>query len=182
MKKELAEYIHKKLLNEAQNYQWRLVIDSHKNAIEIYFVISIEIEEEQYVQDINARVNDSGQLLFEEVVCFYDETTPKIVADNYLNAVPFDPDTGIEEGYVDAFLKQFNIIAANARAQLRNFMEEESQQEFSLKWNEKNMENTVQTMRETNQYSQNYLTMPRKKKKTLVDQFKEEQDGGVERV
>lgn len=182
MAKNLSDYIYKKMIEEPRNYQWRIVVDSHKSAIEIYVAISLDVSPGQYVQDINAQVNESGELFFEEVVCFYDETNIKISKDNYLHAIPLNPVEGIEEGYVDAFLKQLNITISTARSQIKHFLADDSQTEFSINWNEENMRNTVETMKRTNNYSSERLTFLSKEEQSIVEQFKEDQYDGLERI
>ena len=181
METDLIEYIYKKMIAETKNYQWYIVFDSHKHALEIYFTISLKMNEEQYVQDINGNVNNSNLLQFEDVVCFYDINEQRILPDNYVYAVPFNPETGIEQGEVDAVLKQLNILISHARNQLREFLLDESQEEFTMEWNEKNMSNTIETMRNTNRYSTNILTFL-KEDQSIVNQFKEEQHDGLERI
>ena len=182
MSLDLGSYIYKNMLKKATYYQWKIIVDRSKRAIENYFTISIDIPDEQFVQDANAKVNEAGQLNFEEVVCFYDEANNKIVPKNYLVAVPLNINTGIEQGYVDAFIKQLNIIASNANGQIREYLTDETQSEFSLVWNEQNMENTIHTMKETKNYLTETLTIEFEEKASLIDQFKEEHDGGMERI
>lgn len=182
MEADLTKYIYEKMLDDAKNYQWRMVFDSHKHALEIYFILAVDIEEEQYVQDVNGNVNHSGHLQFEEVVCFYDKTIQRIVPGNYLYAVPFDVEVGIDQVEVDAFLKQLNIQISNAQSPLREFVLDDSQQEFMMAWNEQNMNNTVETMRKTGRYSDKKLTFLKEENGSFVDQFKEEQHDGLERI
>lgn len=179
---ELSTYLHQEMIKESRNYQWRIVSDSHKGAIEIYLAVSVDVAPKQFVQDINAQVNLPGEIIFEDVVCFYDQTNNKIVKENYLCAIPLDPVVGVEAGYVDAFLKQLNITFSTAKSQLRIFLENEEEKEFSLKWNKKNMENTVKTMKQTNNYSRKQLIFSTEKEQSLVEQFKEEKYDGMERV
>ncbi len=182
MTEELAAYIHKKMIEESRTYQWHIVSDSHKGAVELYLAISVEVEPNQFVQDMNAQVNSSSEIYFEDVVCFYDQTNNKIVKENYLCAIPLDPVAGIEKGYVDAFLKQLNIIMTIANSQLRVFLKNEEEESFSLKWNEENMKNTVNTMERTNNYSRDRLIFSTAEEKSLVDKFKEEKYDGMERI
>src|SRR5699024_2630534 len=156
---DLGSYIYKNMLEKATYYQWKIIIDRSKRALEIYFTISLDIPDEQFVQDVNAKVNQSGQLNFEEVVCFYDEANTQIVQKNYLVAIPININIGVEQGYVDAFIKQLNIIVSNASGQIREYLTDESQNEFSLIWSEQNMENTIHTMEKTENYHTNTLTI-----------------------
>lgn len=182
MATDLTNYVYEKMLTNAQNYQWRMVFDSHKHALEIYFVLETEIETDRYMQDVNGNVNHSGHLQFEEVVCFYDKNYQRIVPANYLYAYPFDPENGIEQVEVEAFLKQLNIQISNAHSRLRQFVLDDSQTEFAMSWNELNMKNTVETMRKTARYEANKLTFVNEEETSLVDQFKEEQHDGLERI
>lgn len=179
---ELSKYIYDEMIKESKNYQWRIVSNSHKGAIEIYLAILVEVNPKQFVQDINAQVNLPGEIYFEEVVCFYDQTNNKIIQDNYLCAIPLDPVAGIEKGYVDAFLKQLNITISTAKSQLRLFLENEDKKEFSLKWNHENMENTVKTMKETKNYARERLIFSAVEERSLVDKLKGEKYDGMERI
>lgn len=182
MNEDLSSYIYQKLTEEPQNYQWRIVSDSHKGAIEIYLAIRLEVGPKEYVQDITAQVNEQGVIYFEELVCFYNQLDHKILTKNYLRAVPVDPVEGIEAGYVDAFLKQLNIIFSTAKSDLRLFLEEDDLKEFSLDWNEENMENTIETLKKTNHYSRKRLIFSDEEEQSLVDQFKGENYDGLERI
>lgn len=182
MERDLTQYVQSKMLQEAKNYRWQLILDSHKRALEIYFVITIELDNEHYVQDINGRVNDKHVIQFEDVVCFYDEDDHRLLPENYLKAIPFNPEKGIDEGLVDAFLKQLNIIIASAFSQLREFLIDGSQNEFNLQWNDTNLQQTIATLKNTNRYSINKLTFTSDKDQSIVEQFKGDDDVGVERV
>lgn len=182
MENDLIEYVHKKMITDGKNYQWRIVFDSHKNALEIYFTFSLETEKKHYVQDINGRVNRNNLLQFEDVVCLYDEKNHLLVPESYLCAVPFDVKKGIEEGKIDALLKQLNIVVSGAKAQLREFLSDPNQNEFSLIWSEQNFQRTIETLKSTNHYSTKRRTIQTQEDKNLVEQFKEEQYDGVERI
>jgi len=182
METDLTTYIYEKMKREAKNYQWRLVLDSYKRTLEIYFVIAIETEDDQQVQDINGQVNRNNLLQFEEVICFYDENNPKIKPDNYLYAHPLDANTGIEKGEVNAVLKHLNLLIAQARTQLKEFLLDDNQEEFSLSWNKESVQNTIKTMRETGRYANEPLTFLQEEEESIVDKFKEEQYDGLERI
>lgn len=179
---DLTHYIYEKMLDHAKNYQWRIVADSHKHALELYFVVSIENTTGQYVQDVNGQVNENNLIQFEDVICLYDETNNRIEPENYLYALPFNVEVGIEKGHVDALLKQLNIIVAGAKSKVREFLLDASQDEFSLEWHELNFKNTIDTLKNTNNYSMERLIVEKQGDKSFVDQFKEDNHNGVERI
>ncbi len=182
MSNDLTMYVYEKMLDEAKGYQWRMVYDSYKQALEIYFVVSLETENPNYVQDVNGQVNRTEHLQFEEVACFYNQEENKIVPENYLYAVPFDSNLGIEKGTVDAYLKQQHILISGTRSQLRKFLLDDRQKEFSMEWNEVYVANSIQTMINTNRYEKDKLFFTNEEEESLVDQFKEDQHDGLERI
>lgn len=182
MSEDLASYVYDKMLAEAKNYQWRMVHDSHKQALEIYFVVSLEAEEAKYVQDVNGNVNRSELLQFEHVACFYNEKENRIVPSNYLYAVPFNPEEGIEKGTIDAYLKQQHILISGVRSQLREFLLDDQQKEFTMEWNEMYVADTINTMKKTNRYAIKKLPFASEEDQSLVEQFKEDQYDGLERI
>lgn len=180
---DLTEYIYKEMIERRNDYQWRMVENSHKRALEIYLTITHESDEEIYMQDINGAVNEPGIIYFEELVCFYDKNDARIAPSNYLYAIPVDLARGIEVGYVDAFLKQLNIIIGKSHSQLHDFLQDETQTEFMLRWNKLNMENTIETMRQTGRYSTDRLILfAEDDDQSIVDQFKEEMHDGLVRI
>lgn len=184
METNLSKYIYKKLIDEAEDYYWKIIIDSHKNAVEIYFTIYLDLDNDMsiHVQDVNAQVNNSNNVYFENVVCLFNENENKIIPEAYLYAIPVNGEEGIEQGYIDAFLKQLNIIVTEARSKLRLFLDNPEQSEFSLLWNEDNFLNTINTLRKTNKYSKNKLNFSESKDQSFIEQLKEEQYDGMERV
>lgn len=179
---DLTSYVYENMLEHAKNYQWRIVYDSYKRALEVYFVISFEQDTNQSVQDVNGQVNRSNLIQLEDVICFYDENNHRVVSKNYLYALPFNVEEGIEEGHVDALLKQLNIIIASAPSQMRDFLLDVNQDEFVLEWHEVNYKNTIATLKNTNHYAINRLTFEEQDNQSLVDQFKEGTHDGVERI
>lgn len=179
---ELSNYLYEKMIEESKNYNWRIVSDSHKGAIEIYLAIKIEINPNDYVQDITGQVNTNQEFYFENIVCFYDKRDNKIVKKNYLKAIPVHPVQGIEKGYVDSFLKQLNIRISTAKSQIRNFVHNKEEKEFYLTWNDENMKNTIKTMKETNHYSKEKLIFSKQEEKKLIEKFRGEDYDGLERI
>ena len=58
MSVDLSSYLYKNMLEKATYYQWKIIVDRSKRALEIYFTISLDIPDEQFVQDTNANVNE----------------------------------------------------------------------------------------------------------------------------
>lgn len=183
MDKDLAEYIDSQIKAMYPIFQWRVVKDTQKRLIEIYFTFTVEVSDSVQVQDVLGQTNTQGYIQFEDVVCFYDPAYSHIQPQNYLQAVEIDNDEGIEKGYVDAFLKQLNIVTTEGASDLQDFIEDLGAEEFELHWSERNLEGTIATMKATGRYDEEKMYMNLDEEETLIDQLKKDgQNGGVERV
>ena len=182
-RKELASYIDTYFAEMHPNFQWKIIKDSTKNIVEVYFTFVVNVPEDIQVQDSEGTVNEPGILQFEDVICFYDPTKSHVSPSHFLIAFPFDIDKGIEQGYVDAVCKHLNIVATQGSASLREFVQTPSKKQFELSWNELNFENTIQTLKDLKRYNRNTLQMDVNVEENFLDKLKgSTDDDDVERI
>lgn len=183
MGKDLASYIDSQIKEMRPVFQWRVVKDTKKRLVEIYFTFMVKVENSVQVQDMLGRTNDQGYIQFEDVLCFYDPAYSHIQPKNYLHAVSFDSYAGIEKGFVDALLKQLNIVTTSGISDLKEFVENVTAGEFELKWNNRNLEATIETMKAIKRYDEEKICMNLEEEESLIDQLtKDGQHDGVERI
>lgn len=183
MTESLTDYIDAELKDVLPNFKWKLIKDTKKNLIELYITFRVDTDEDIQVQDTLGQNNDPGYVQFEDVVCFYDPAYSHVKPQNYLTAIAFDEHVGIEKGYVDAFLRQLNLATKQGMIDLKEFLLDDYAGEFELKWNERNLEGFIKTMKDTNRYNEEKLTMMLDDEESLIEQLtKGEDNDGVERV
>lgn len=183
MEKDLASYIDAQIKVMYPIFQWRVVKDTKKQLVEVYFTFTVEVDDTVQVQDTIGQTNDQGYIQFEDVVCFYDPAFSHIQPHNYLKAVSVDSEEGIEKGFVDAFLKQLNIVTTEGASELKDFITDLSAETFELEWSDRNLEGTVETMKATGRYEEEKIYMNLDEEETLIEQLtKDGQHDGVERI
>lgn len=183
MDRDLASYIGAYLREMYPLFKWRVVKNMKKHLVEVYFTFQVEVDETIRVQDVLGQVNDEGVIQFEDVVCFYDPRYSHVQPQNYLQAVPLNSEAGLEKGFVDAFLKQLNIVIIEGTSMLKEFIQHASSESFELHWNERNVKGTIQTMKSTGRYNEEKIYMDLNGEESLIKQLtKDEQYDGVERV
>lgn len=181
--KELAAYLDQHFTEMHPNFQWKIVKNSEKHIVEVYFTFLIDVPKDIQVQDSEGSVNEPGVLQFEDVICFYDPHVSHVSADHYLIAFPFDLDQGMEKGFIDAVCKHLNIVATQGSASLREFIQTPTFDQFELSWNNQNFEGTIQTLKDIDRYSYEHLRMHVEKEESFFEQLKgSNKDDDVERI
>jgi len=183
MSESLADYLDSELKKMLANFKWKVVKDSKKNMVEIYFTFRAETEDEIQVQDELGQNNDPGSVLFEDVLCFYDLAYAHVKPQNYLAAFSFDSHVGIEKGYIDAILRQLNITTKQGEVALKEFLLDDFAGEFELKWNHNNLETLIKTTKDTGRYDDERIHMVLEDEDSFFEKLtKDDGDDGVERV
>jgi len=183
MKNDLATYIAEELKILHPFFQWKVVKDTKKQLIEVKVTFNLEVEDNVQVQDVIGRNNESGYIQFEDSICFYDPAISHIQPKNYLKAISFDNQLGIDEGLVFSYIKQLNVVLSQGRTTLEEFVSDTTIGEFELKWRSSNLIQMIDTLKETNRYSKEKLVMNLEQNESIIDQFtKDEVYDGVERI
>lgn len=181
--KELAAFIDAYFTKMRPNFQWKVVKNSVTHTVEVFFTFQVPLPSFVQVQDSQGTRNRSGELNFEDVICFYDAQRAHIAEEAYLQTFAFDAERGIEEGYVEAVCKHLNIVATQGSAELRDYVSMPTTDDFELQWHAVNFENTLQTLKDLNRYNPNRLKMDVQTGESFLEQLKGSMsDDDVERI
>ncbi|MER2063532.1 MAG: DUF3013 family protein [Alkalibacterium sp.] len=183
MSNDLTGYLDSELKKILPNFKWKIIQDSKKNLIEVYVTFHLKTDEKHQVQDVIGRNNEPGLVQFEDVICFYDPAYSHVKPQNYLAAFSMDSHSGIEKGYVDAILRQLNYTTKKGKAELREFLNDDFSDSFTLTWKDSNLQNMVKTLKETGRYSEEKVPMNLDDERSFIEKLKEDgANDGVERV
>lgn len=181
--RQLSEYIQQALTEMQPNFQWKVVQNSEQHIVEVFFTFKVDVDKDVQVQDSEGKLNEPGVIQFEDAIAFYDPAISHASPQHYLQAFEMNFRIGIEKGYVDAILKQLNIVATQGSAQLRDFAEDDTIGQFDLQWSERNFNGTLETMKATNRYDRTYLKFADEKEESFIDKIKKEDESdSVERI
>lgn len=183
MENDLAIYIAEELKEMRPFFQWKILNDTKKQMVEVLCSFYLETDAEVQVQDILGKNNETGYIQFEEKICFYDPAVSHIQPKNYLEAVSFDNQLGIEKGRVHAHLKQLVLIMSQGERKLREFVDDITMGEFELQWSDKNLNQSISTLKQTDRYDDTKLLMNLDDNQSFIEQFTGDGDyDGVERI
>lgn len=183
MTDSISNYIDTELKTVLPNFQWRMIKNSKKKLIELYISFYVETSEEIQVQDMLGQNNEPGSVQFEDVICIYDPAYAHVKPQNYLAAIAFDSQTGLEKGYLDALLRQINLTTKQGMVELREFLSNDFAGEFKLTWNENNLNSLIKTMKDTNRYEEEKLNLNLDDDHSFFEKLQEDDShDGVERV
>lgn len=183
MTDDLSAYIDKELGRMMPNFNWKIVKDSRKNLVELYLTFHVETEESIQVQDVLGKNNEPGLVQFEDVLCFYDPAYAHVKPQNYLASFSMDSHNGIEKGFVDAILRQLNYTTKKGKVELTEFLRDNVADSFRLSWEKSNLDNMIQTSKDTGRYNVEKLQMALDEEESFIEKLKkDEADDGVERV
>ncbi|GEK89981.1 Protein of unknown function [Alkalibacterium putridalgicola] len=183
MSKDLSGYIDNELKEMLPNFKWKIVKESKKNLIELFLTFHVETDEEYQVQDMIGKNNEPGLVQFEDVICFYDPAYAHVKPQNYLASFSIDSHTGVEKGYVDAILRQLNYTTKKGKVELTEFLRDDFADSFALTWKESNLQNMIDTLKETGRYSEEKIPMNLDDEQSFLEKLKKgDANDGVERV
>lgn len=178
----LSQYLSKQLKNIKPPFQWKITIDPQKQMLELLMHLRIKNEAGVYLQDASGTTSDEAYFHIEEKICFYNKDSQLSDPENYLWAYAIDLNRGVEEGLVDALIKQLKIQMNELTVELHQFVNRAEAETFIPYWNETNLEHTLQTLKATGRYSTERLMIDFKTEKHTLESLKGEKDDSVERI
>ena len=183
MSNDLSGYIDRELGEMLPNFKWKIIKNSKKKIIEIFLTFHVETSESAQVQDMIGKNNEPGLVQFEDVICFYDPAYAHVKPQNYLASFSMDSYAGIEKGFVDAVLRYLNYTTKKGKVELVEFLENEFADTYTLTWKDSNLQNMIDTLKETGRYNEEKVPMELNDDKSFLEKIaKDDANGGVERV
>ncbi|MDN6398549.1 MAG: DUF3013 family protein, partial [Alkalibacterium sp.] len=165
------------------NFKWKIVKDSKKKLVELFLTFSVKADESVQVQDMLGKNNKPGNVQLEDVICFYDPAYSHVKPQNYLASFSMDSFAGIDKGYVDAILRKLNYTTKKGEVELNEFLNNDFTDSFTLTWQNKNLENMVDTMKKARRYSEEKLMFDPDGEESFFEKLKKDDtDDGVERI
>lgn len=140
------------VLEQSFNYDYEINWDKKNHAVELGFVL--EVQNASAVQTVDADGELSDQdILFEDVLVFYNPEKSKIDLDDYLVALPYEPKKGLSREFL-AYLVQFlNETVERGLDDLIDFLDDPEAEEFAITWDKATFEAGLEKLEESNFYS-----------------------------
>lgn len=184
MKQDLTAYIAQELKRKHPFFQWKVQNNSIRQTVEIFATFRISLEEKKIeLQDKYGKNLTTDYIQFEDVVAFFDPIQSDIQRSNYLSVIELDNTLGIDKGEVDVVLKHLLRVMSAGKNDLQAFIDDPTQDEFDMKWNQHNYQQALDTAKSLRRYDTDKLFMDFEEEVSIIKEFTEgDNNDGVERI
>ena len=138
-------------LDKGFSYDYELNWDKRNHAVELSFILDAANTEKIATMTADGEVLD-GDIALEEFVIFYDPSKSRFEASDYLVALPFLPKKGYSREFLAYFAAFLQETADQGLDGILDFLEDESQEEFTMTWDEAAFEEGKKVLDETDFY------------------------------
>ncbi|GFH41546.1 hypothetical protein Hs30E_00970 [Lactococcus hodotermopsidis] len=135
-------------LLENFTYDYEINWDKKNHAIEIFYLLDAENPGVAVTDTENDAEASSDNISFEDAVVFYNPLKSKIVADDYLASLPYEPKKGLSKEFISYFVSFLQETADNELDALIDFLNSDDV-EFSGTFDMESFEKGLVTVQET---------------------------------
>ena len=131
------------------SYDYEINWDKRNFAVELSFLLEAENPEQVEVEDVDGQ-DSNENILYEDVVIFYNPVKSKFDAEDYLAAIPYPPQ-GLSQEFLGYFSQFLQETADQGLDNLIDFLSND-EEEFSVKFDKKAFEEASSKLEETKFY------------------------------
>ena len=120
-------------LDRHLDYDFAMDWDKKNYAVEVTFVL--EAQNTGQVETIDDQGEVSAEdIIFEDVVLFYNPQKTQFSPEDYLAAIPYEPKKGLSREFLAYFAETLNDVATEGLSDLMDFLADETAVDFGLTW------------------------------------------------
>ncbi|MDQ0222864.1 DUF3013 family protein [Streptococcus moroccensis] len=139
------------LLEQRFTYDYEINWDKKNHAVELGFVL--EVQNASAVQTVDADGELSDQdILFEDVLVFYNPEKSKIDVDDYLVALPYEPKKGLSREFLTYLVQFLDETAERGLDDLMDFLADPEAEAFAIVWDKEAFEAGLEKLEESTFY------------------------------
>lgn len=147
---------------------WRIQWFQREKKLEIFLMYTIEKQPQLHTNDKYGKTNTDDTFVFEDGILIYNPLFEPFDDRHYLVTLPFDHESGMTGGLIEAFCKTLRFVAAEGHVNLKEFINSEDVKQFELVWQQENFESTIKTLQETGRFDATIFSYPTGKKESKV--------------
>ncbi|AZP05469.1 DUF3013 family protein [Jeotgalibaca ciconiae] len=170
MQKNIINKIQKTMESLHFPCEWRIEWFKQKHTIEIVVMIPVTLEKDSTVTDQYEKVNIHDNFVFEDAVLLYDTRLSDIKNSNYLATIEFDKEDGLYGGTIESICKNLRVSVGQAMNDLHEFLQDDAQVRFEIKWNDNNYQNTIKTLKDIDRFDYAIYSYPSEITEDVVDE------------
>lgn len=159
MKKEtMLTYLDQQLTKNITEYDVALDWNTKNHSIEVVFRLFAENTTNEQIDDAEGTVSEEEIIEFEDGILFYNPEKTSVDEEEYLAVIPYEGKKGIKQSVLDGFVAYLNEVLTEGQSDLLDFLTDEEQEVFELKWSKEAFEAVVQKYQEAD--GDTYIAYP----------------------
>ncbi|EOL46597.1 DUF3013 family protein [Enterococcus caccae] len=143
-KATMLTYLDQQITKNITEYDVALDWNTRNHSIEVVFRLFAENQAHEQIDDATGIVSEEEIIEFEDGVLFYNPEKTTVDEDEYLAVIPYEGKKGIKRSVLDGFVTYLNDVLTEGQSDLLDFLTDENQEVFELKWSKEEFEKAVQ--------------------------------------
>lgn len=143
-KTTMLTYLDQQITKNITEYDVALDWNTRNHSIEVVFRLFAENTAHEQIDDAIGTVSEEEIIEFEDGVLFYNPEKTSVDEDDYLAVIPYEGKKGIKQSVLDGFVTYLNEVLTEGQSDLLDFLTDENQEVFELKWSDEAFEKAVQ--------------------------------------
>lgn len=150
MKKDtMLTYLDQQITKKITEYDVALDWNTRNHSIEVIFRLFAENKLNEQIDDATGTSSEEEIIEFEDGVLFYNPEKSPVDENDYLAVIPYEGKKGIKQSVLDGFVEYLNEVLAEGQSDLLDFLTDDEQEVFELKWSNEDFEVAVQKHQKT---------------------------------
>lgn len=135
-KATMLTYLDERITKEITEYDVALDWNAKNHSIEVVFRLFAENTDREKIDDADGTLSEEEIIEFEDGVLFYNSEKSIVDEADYLAVIPYEGKKGIKKSILDGFVTYLNDVLAEGQSDLLDFLTDEEQELFELKWSD----------------------------------------------
>lgn len=148
-KATMLTYLDQQITKKITEYDVALDWNTKNHSIEVVFRLFAENNEHEQIDDLEGTVSQEEIIEFEDGVLFYNPEKTSVDGEEFLAVIPYEGKKGIKQSVLDGFVDYLNEVLTEGQSDLLDFLTDENQEVFELKWSQEAFEAAVKKYQQT---------------------------------
>ncbi|MBM7688800.1 hypothetical protein BCR24_04935 [Enterococcus ureilyticus] len=157
-KATMLTYLDQQITRKIMEYDVALDWNAKNHTIEVVFRLFAENTAHEQIDDAQGTVSEEEIIEFEDGILFYNPEKSSVDKAEFLATISYEGKKGIKQSVLDGFIDYLNDVLTEGQSDLLDFLTDEGQAVFELKWSQELFEEAVKKYQKVE--SDTYIAYP----------------------
>ncbi|MCA5013211.1 MULTISPECIES: DUF3013 family protein [unclassified Enterococcus] len=143
-KPTILTYLDQQLTKKITEYDVALDWNTKNHSIEVVFRLFAENSAHEQIDDASGTLSEEEIIEFEDGILLFNPEKSVVDEEDYLAVIPYEGKKGIKQSILDGLVDYLNEVLNEGQSDLLDFLTDEEQEIFELKWSDTAFNEAVQ--------------------------------------